>query len=128
MNALYAPKLVFRFASMKPVKWGTKVWSLCDSATSYCYSFAIYTGQEMQGQTDVGLTQRVVQDLSSMLHNKGHVIYTDNFYTSGDLANALHADGIELVGTIKLNRRGVPEILKSVAVFDKHADRGCMRY
>ena len=25
----------------KPVKWGTKVWALCNSGTGFCYAFAI---------------------------------------------------------------------------------------
>lgn len=117
-----------QYLPKKPVKWGTKVWALCDSKTSFCCNFSIYTGQAVPGQADVGLTQRVVQDLCVYSHNKGHVLYTDNFYTSGRLADALNQDGIQLVGTIRLNRVGVPELLRNVKHFDKHADRGCMRY
>ena len=75
----------------------------------------------------MGLT-RVEQHLSIDLHNKGHVMYTDNFYTSSNLADALNSDGIQFVGTINVKRRGVPAALKSVKHFNKYTERGSMRY
>ena len=122
-------RYIFRqYLPNKPVRWGTKIFAACDSSTSYCFNYSIYTGQEINGQTDVGLTQRVVQDLTSSLHHQGHIVYTDNFYTSEKLATAMQEDGLQLVGTIKLNRAGVPATLKDVTMFDKYAERGDMRY
>lgn len=117
-----------QYLPKKPVKWGTKLFALCDSSTSYCYDFSIYTGQEVRGETDVGITQRVVQRLSEPLQHQGYIMYTDNFYTSGPLAQALRNDGIQLVGTIKTNRTGVPQSIRNVKEFDKYAARGTMRY
>jgi len=123
-------RFVFRqYLPKKPVKWGTKIFALCDSKTSYCYDFMIYSGQEVPGERDVGMTQRVVEQLSQPLQNQGYVMFTDNFYTSGALAKSLRAKGTQLVGTIKLNRTGVPASLKeNIKQFDKHAERGTMRY
>ena len=123
-------RFVFRqYLPNKPVRWGTEIFAACEAESSYCFDFQIYTGQEINGQTDVGLTQRVLQDLTSDLHKQGYVIHTDNFYTSEKLATALMKDGIQIIGTIKLNRTGVPPMLKSdVKAFEKNAERGTMRY
>ena len=87
-------RFIFRqYMPKKPVKWGTKIWALCDSITGYCFNFSKYTGQEMQGQTDVGLTTRVVTHLTEPLRKQGYVIYTDNYYTSPDLAHSLMDHG-----------------------------------
>ena len=71
----------------KPVRWDTKLFAACDSSR-YCFGYSIYTGQEIDGHTEADLI-RVVQDLSVRLHHQGYIIYTDNFYTSGNLAEAL---------------------------------------
>ena len=95
---------------------------------SYCYNFVIYTGQQLEAQTEVGLMTTAVTHLTELLCNKGHIVYTDNFYTSTQLATTLLTDGLDLVGILKLNRTGVPQRLKNAKPFHKHADRGMMRY
>ena len=103
-----------QYLPKKPVKWRTKIFALCDSTTSYCYDFSIYTGQEIRSESDAGLTQRVVQHLTSSLKFQGYIMYTDNSYTSGQLATALCDDGIQLVDTIRLNQSGIPVVLKNI--------------
>ena len=105
----------------KPVHWGTKIFAACDHNTSYCFNYSIYTAQEINGQTDIGDMQCAVQDLTGQLHHQGHVVYTENFYTSGKLTGAPLEDGLHLAGTIKLNRTGVPQALKDLKAFDKYA-------
>eukprot|EP00117_Sycon_ciliatum_P013188 scpid78025/ scgid4574/ PiggyBac transposable element-derived protein 4 len=41
----------------KPVKFGVKVFALCDSDSSYLCNFKIYTGRAEAGQADVGLAR-----------------------------------------------------------------------
>lgn len=43
-----------KYLPKKPVKWGTKVWPICNPESSYCYNFSIYTGQALEGQPNVG--------------------------------------------------------------------------
>ena len=71
----------------------------------------------MPGQGEVGLTQAVVTSLMEDYHLQNYVVCTDNFYTSPALATSLHADGVELVGTLRLNRVGVPAVLKDTKAF-----------
>ena len=60
------------------------------------------------------LTLRVVKDLVRPFVGLNHVIYCDNFYSSGPLVDLLAKDSIFLVGTIKKCARGFPVSLKGV--------------
>ena len=64
--------------------------------------------------TEQGLVKRVVHDLLASFTGLSHVVYMDNFYTSGPLADELAKDEIYTVGTIKANARGYPQELRSV--------------
>lgn len=44
---------------------------------------------------------------------KGYRIFTDNFYSSPDLFKDLQKEGVEACGTLRSNRRGIPEDVKS---------------
>ena len=68
---------------------------------------------------------RVVKDLVRPFVGLNHVIYCDNFYSSGPLVDLLAKDSIFLAGTIKKCARGFPVSLKGVkgaiARFSAHA-------
>jgi hypothetical protein len=68
----------------KPNKWGIKAFLLCDSQTAYCFRFEIYIARssDFEGE-NLGLTSAVVLNLTKGMEYKGHIVYTDNFYTSG---------------------------------------------
>ena len=46
---------------------------------------------------------------------RGHHVYTDNFYTSPELANELLKKDTYLVGTVKESRKGMPIALKAAS-------------
>ncbi len=56
-----------------------------------------------------GLVSKVVIDLTRPLLKKGQLIYTDNFYTSLQLADFLYTQDTYLCGTIRTNRKGYPK-------------------
>ena len=116
-----------QYMPQKPIKWGIKLFAACDVLTSYLFDFNVYTGA-VPGQVEEGLTSAVVQSLMTDYHEQGYVVYTDNFYTSPALANALTARGVELVGTLRANRVGTPASLKDTKHFERNAPRGDMRY
>ena len=45
-----------------------------------------------------------------------HVVYMDNFYTSGELAEELAKDEIYTIGTIKLDAKAFPAQLKNITL------------
>ena len=55
-----------QYLPKKPVRWGIKIWCLCDSLTGYCLAFNVYTGREGDVVADdLGLGYRVVMGLMS---------------------------------------------------------------
>ena len=110
-----------QYMPAKPVKWGIKVWSLCESATGYLYNFQIYIGAE--GQAEHGLSYRVVMDLCVCLANTFITVVFDNFYTSCELLKNLLIRGIYACGTIRQNRKGLPQELRNPNQLQKHQYR-----
>ena len=67
---------------------------------------------------------RLVGDVAA-----GHVIYTDNFYTSPLFATSLCEKQVSLVGAILHNRQGFPPLLRAdIKQFETWAERGTTRY
>jgi hypothetical protein len=101
-------RLSFRqYLPAKPIKWGIKVWSLCESLTGYMVCFQVYTGKVLGG-SEVGLGHRVVMDLTQHLHGSNIRVYMDNFYTGAPLLSSLRSHYILACGTIRANRKGLP--------------------
>ena len=95
---------------LKPIKRGMKFFSVCDSVSSYCLKFAIYTGREDRFVSDEGFTFNIVKELLGNYQYKHHIVYTDNYYTSLKLARYLLSTGTDLVRTIGRTSRGFPHI------------------
>lgn len=85
----------------KPNKYGIKLYMLSEARTGYVYNVEVYHGLE---NTGVAIVKRLMSNLS----NKGHTLYTDQFYTSIELAEELEAMKTGLVGTMRKNRKGIP--------------------
>ena len=94
---------------------GMKAWVLADAANGYVWNWKLYTGKEDDSLTSsLGLAHRVVLDLldDDWLKSKGYHVYMDNFYTSPALFRDLR-EGFEACGTIRSNRAGIPEDIRS---------------
>ena len=103
-------RLSFRqFIANKPTRFGIKVWVLADSETKYIFRQQIYIGKNPGERPEVGLAARVVKNLCEGLDNKGHHLYTDNFYTSVDLYQFLFEKQIYACGTIKPRSKHFPK-------------------
>ena len=50
-------------------------------------------------------TERIPVSLMTPFLNKGHILFTDNFYTSPSLATLFLEKGTHLCGTVRTNRR-----------------------
>ena len=98
----------------KPIKFGMKIWGMCESQVGYLSNFDLYTGKK--GKTvQKGLAMRVVLKLVTELLAVhaiwwgGH-LYMDNFYTSLPLFIALWVLGIPACGTLRAKRTGTPDL------------------
>ena len=98
----------------KPIKYGIKLWGLCESKTGYLINFDIYCGKNGK-KVQKGLAQVVVLALVTVVLTSwpkwagGH-LYMDNFYSSLTLFAALWALKIQACGTLRDKRKGLPEM------------------
>ena len=56
----------WQYPPMKLIKWGVKLWTLCESETGDTVNFQVYTGKDQHG-VEHGLGYRVVMDMVVML-------------------------------------------------------------
>jgi len=80
------------------------------------WNWRLYTGKDEDAPaSSLRLSHRVVLDLidDDRLRNKGYRIFMDNFYSSPDLFRDLQKDGFEACGTLRSNRKGIPDIIKN---------------
>ena len=96
-----------QYLPLKRVKWGLKEFALCDSRTAILVNFDLYT--EQAAADDVGLTHAVVHHLLEGLDNQNYIVVTDKYYSSTVLANSLQERGVHLLGTLRMNRQGIPD-------------------
>ncbi len=109
----------------KPVKFGIKMWVAADAISAYCYNFEVYIGKNNDVvNKNLGMAAKVVIGLTKPLEKKGHVIYTDNFYTSPVLADFLYSRQTYLCGTMRTNRKGYPKELVQTAAQGRRMERG----
>ena len=58
-----------------------------------------------------GLSHKVVMELVDdvRLQHKGYVVVTDNYYSSPELFHNLASKGFGACGTVRKDRRGIPQ-------------------
>lgn len=95
----------------KPVKYGLKVYMLCDSSNGYCSRLELYTGREgpRQQPSEYGVTYDLVMRLICPYLDKGYHLYVDNYFSSPHLFYNLFLNSTLACGTLRSNRRGVPQ-------------------
>lgn len=104
----------------KPTKWGIRIYVLADANTGYVQAILPYYGSlttETLVRPDLPVSSRIVLDLYQKvldLHPEvaGHIIFTDRYFTSIPLANALLQKKCYLTGTIQTNRKYIPDVIK----------------
>nr|CAH7735314.1 unnamed protein product [Callosobruchus chinensis] len=119
-----------QYIPSKRKRFGIKLFMLCESSTGYIYNFIVYTGASTNygpKYNDEPVASRIVLSLADSLLNKGHCLFLDNFYSSPDLAQKLAGQRTDCVGTMRINRKGIPVEIKtkklekgeSIAMFTK---------
>lgn len=121
-------RLGFRqYIPSKRNRFGIKMFVLCDCETGFVLDLIVYTGAgtAIDNYEDVGMSGSVVMTLLQEYTNKGHNLFIDNWYTSPILVKKLHDNMIGCCGTVRCNRRGMPDLsqkLKKGDVISRHTD------
>lgn len=99
-----------QYIPSKPHKWGYKIY--CLASEDYLLHFEVYEGKE-DDPSESGATYDTVIRMVQPYQGQQLVLYTDNWFTSPTLMNALKARGIRLCGSVRNNRKGMPKIAKA---------------
>lgn len=102
---------------LKALKFGIKTHKLCESTTEYLWSFVVYTNSTIKLESSLitpntKKTTAIVLHLVEPLLNKGRTVWMGSFYNFPELAAMLKDKGIDCVGILKLNRRGVSKSIR----------------
>ena len=98
-------RLSFRvYNKDKPTKYGIKAYILADSNSGYCWNMDIYHQQKK------AIKETVEGLLTNRCTGLWHSLYMDNYYNSVELSEALLAQNIHTVGTLRCYRGEPPEI------------------
>jgi hypothetical protein len=102
-----------QYMPAKPIRRGIKVWVMSDSHSGYMNRFEIYLGRKATNVSDKGLYFDIVSRLTYDLRGKNHHVFFDNLYTSIPLLVQMHKLGILCCGTIRKNRKFLPNEVKN---------------
>ncbi|GFW92422.1 piggyBac transposable element-derived protein 4 [Trichonephila clavipes] len=105
-----------QYIPQKRACFGIKLFQLCESESGYIWNSLIYTGKGTafnENYNDYGLSTKSVLTLIHELKGKVYCLYTDNFYTSPELAELLIDSKTDICGTLRPDRKGLPVSFKS---------------
>ena len=102
----------------KPTKYGIKAFTLASSDTGYMLNVLLYTGADtltgsQSEHASLPQPARVVMHLMQPYLNKGHHVYTDRYYSSIPLAQALHTQATSFTGTMIKNCVALPDVVRA---------------
>lgn len=98
----------------KPAKYGIKLEMVCDSGTRYMVNCTPYLGKGTDTR-GVPLGEYFVKELTRSIHGTNRNVTMDNWFTSVPLAKQLSQKPykLTLVGTMRANKKEIPEELKN---------------
>lgn len=99
----------------KPAKYGMKMILINDCKTKYLLGCMPYLGKDQTRLTPgIGLGHYFTKELTQPYHHTNRNVTTDNWFTSvGLVTDLLENCGMTMVGTLKANKRELPDKIKS---------------
>lgn len=124
MLSLFRGRCPFKvFMKDKPGKYGILIRMLSDAHTRYILKMEVYAGKD-ERPAEERSAKAVVRRLVKPLEGTGRNVTTDRYYTSIELAEELYNDDkLTLVGTLKSNRKHIPEELKKTQGRELYSSR-----
>ncbi|XP_050293711.1 piggyBac transposable element-derived protein 4-like [Anthonomus grandis grandis] len=111
---LFKGRLSFKqFIKSKRHRFGVKLFVLCDCETGIVLDFIVYLGkatsENLGPNEDLGISGAVVTKLMDQYLNKGHSLFTDNYYSSPALSTFLFKSNTNSCGTVRPHRKHMPK-------------------
>ena len=104
-----------QFNPQKRARFGIKIYKICESVSGYCLGFSIYTGKKPAQAETQGIlsSEAIVMELMEPYLQNGHTVFVDNWFTSPSLFLNLAGKETNAVGTVRVNRKNMPQQFKS---------------
>lgn len=101
----------FQYIKSKRGRFGIKFYKLCESNSSCCYRFTIYTGQYALQESNKPVSESIAIQLVESILGKGYTLFLDNWYSSTNLYKILQIKNTNVVATVRKNWKNVPKKL-----------------
>ena len=108
---LFKGRLAWKqYIPSKRHRFGIKIFVLCDCETGIVLGMIVYTGTNIDYATNdpLGISGAIVKKMMEPYMDKGHILYTDNWYSSPSLCKYLLTRQTGAAGTVKTNRKFYP--------------------
>lgn len=106
-------RLSFRqYIPSKRHRYGIKLYKLCTDK-GYTWNVSVYVGRDLTDDKAQSASENVTLKLIEDLLEEGRTLYVANFYTSVPLAYKLLEKQTHLVGTLRSNRKFIPQEIKN---------------
>lgn len=105
-----------QYIPTKRARFGIKMYQLCEAKSGYIWNSIIYTGKGTKFDEKyeaLNLSIKTVMTLMQNLLGLGYTLITDNFYTCPELAELLIKEKTDIYGTMRANRKGLPQAIKN---------------
>lgn len=102
-----------QYNAAKPAKRGIKTYVRTCATSAYCQQISIYLGKNHEVASANGSVFDTVWKLVKPISGKYFCIYFDNWYTSIPLLRFLYSRRTYAAGTIRQNRKHLPNKIKS---------------
>jgi hypothetical protein len=95
----------------KHKRFRIKIYKLSDK-TGYTYDMKVYVGKaRLRRVQDLTISRATVTELTKKVQERGHKLYMGNFFTSPRIFEDLAMTKIYCCGTLRPNRKGMPQDL-----------------
>lgn len=115
--ALFKGCLIFQqYMQTEQSKFGIKLFVLGDCETGIVLDILPYTGTSFDYNIkDVhGSNGSIIKTLMAPYIGKGHILYTDSYYSNPELSCCrLHDHGVGSCGTVRKTRKHMPPVFKA---------------
>ena len=91
--------------------FGIRIYKVCDE-TGYTYDMTVYLARDRQRTAQhLTATHARVSEVTKKIQGRGHKLYMDNYFSSPDLFVDFATKHIYCCGTVRPNRKGMPQDL-----------------
>ena len=101
-----------QYLPSKPDRYGLKIFWAADAESNFPLVAEPCLGRPLGQERQVSFGRNTAIKLATPFFKTGRNVTTGNFFTDKDLANTLMSNGLTFVGTVRTNKRFLPEAFK----------------